>query len=95
MEPESSRNEKCCLLVVGAEAQHWQEETERQRALQEQTVLDKDSQLAGVQAELDSCQARVRLHLLTQRRLAFTVCWNVELCPLTVRSPTWRWRWRP
>lgn len=45
--------------------QHWQEETECQQALQEQTVLDKDSQLAGVQAELDSCQARVSLHLLT------------------------------
>lgn len=45
--------------------QHWQEETECQQALQEQTVLDKDSQLAGVQVELDSCQARVSLHLLT------------------------------
>lgn len=46
-----------------------QEETERQRALQEQTLLEKDSQLASVRAELlsqtqqlDGCQARVSIH---------------------------------
>lgn len=46
--------------------QHWQEEAARQRALREQTSLEKDSQLAGTRAELlvqsqqlDGCQARV------------------------------------
>lgn len=68
-----------------AEVQHWQasllqlqEETERQRALQEQTLLEKDSLLAGVKAQLlsqtqqlDGCQARVSArvqpHTLTTR----------------------------
>lgn len=56
--------------------QHWQasllqlqEETERQRALQEQSLLEKDSQLVSVRVELlsqtqqlDGCQARVSIH---------------------------------
>lgn len=63
------------MVVLSAEVQHWQtsllqlqEETERQRALQEQTALEKDSQLASVKEELlsqtqqmDGCQARVSI----------------------------------
>lgn len=50
-------NDRLCCLC--AEVQHLQEETEHRRALLEQTELEKDSQLARVKAELDSCQARV------------------------------------
>lgn len=65
-----------CAGWLSAEVQHWQasllqlqDEAERQRALQEQSLLEKDSQLAGARAELlsqtqqlDSCQARVSSH---------------------------------
>lgn len=76
----------CLMVVLSAEVQRWQasllqlqEETERQRALQEQTVLEKESQLAGVKAELlsqtqqlDSCQARVSVRLHPHVQHMFT-----------------------
>ncbi|XP_011616866.2 golgin subfamily A member 1 isoform X1 [Takifugu rubripes] len=86
---EELRRREETIRTLHSEAQHWQEETERQRALQEQTVLDKDSQLAGVQAELDSCQARisyleVEVETLTEQLQSPDVCEDAENGSVTV-----------
>ncbi|CAF90125.1 unnamed protein product [Tetraodon nigroviridis] len=85
--------------------EHWQasllqlqEEAERQRALQEQTVLEKDSQLDSVKAELlsqtqqlDSCQARVsylevEVETLTEQLQSPEVCVDAENGSVTVND---------